>query len=367
MSIKSLTAVKASAPKEQAPDVKTVFTFDGHVLSTPYYEIAFNEKGQLTSLYDKENRRQVLAPGERGNVLQFFEDRPNMCDAWNINLFYQEKMWEAEDLVTMELTENGPLYAVVHLEWKYSKSYIWQDLCVYAGERRIDFKTQVDMHETHQLMKAAFPVDIRTTYATYDIQYGNVRRPNNWNTSWDIAKFEMVLHKWVDLSDSGYGVSLMNDSKYGCDVKGNLLRLTLIKTATNPDYLQDQGMHQFTYSLYPHTGDVAHSHTEQTAYYLNNPVRTCAGTIQTDSFLRFSAENIMMDAVKCSEDQKYLVVRFHEFAGAQTPLTITPGFNYTAWTIGSLLEDPIEDFHGSGCVELTMHPFEINTLLFQLS
>ena len=105
------------------------------------------------------------------------------------------------------------------------------------------------MHETHQLMKAAFPVDIRTTYATYDIQYGNVRRPNNWNTSWDIAKFEMVLHKWVDLSDSGYGVSLMNDSKYGCDVKGNLLRLTLIKTATNPDYLQDQGMHQFTLSL----------------------------------------------------------------------------------------------------------------------
>lgn len=367
MSIKALTVVKTATPKEQASAGETPFTFDGHVLSTPYYEMVFNEKGQLTSLYDKDNRRRVLAPGERGNVLQFFEDRPNMCDAWNINLFYQEKMWEAEDLVTMELTENGPLCAVIHMEWKYSKSYIWQDLCVYANERRIDFKTRVDMHETHQLMKAAFPVDIRTTYATYDIQYGNVRRPNNWNTSWDIAKFEMVLHKWVDLSDSGYGVSLMNDSKYGCDVKGNLLRLTLIKTATNPDYLQDQGMHQFTYSLYPHAGDVAHSHTEQAAYYLNNPVRTCAGTIQTGSFLSFSAENIMLDAVKCSEDRKYLVVRFHEFAGAQTRFTITPGFDYAAWTEGSLLEDPTEDFRSAGCLELTIHPFEIKTLMFQLS
>lgn len=367
MSIKALTAVKIATPKEQASALETPFTFDGHILSTPYYEIELNEKGQLTSLYDKDNRRRVLAPGERGNVLQFFEDRPNMCDAWNINLFYQEKMWEAEDLVTMELTENGPLCAVIHMEWKYSKSYIWQDLCVYANERRIDFKTRVDMHETHQLMKVAFPVDIRTTYATYDIQYGNVRRPNNWNTSWDIAKFEMVLHKWVDLSDSGYGVSLMNDSKYGCDVKGNLLRLTLIKTATNPDYLQDQGMHQFTYSLYPHAGDVAHSHTEQAAYYLNNPVRTCAGTIQTGSFLSFSAENIMLDAVKCSEDRKYLVVRFHEFAGAQTRFTITPGFDYAAWTEGSLLEDPTEDFRSAGCLELTIHPFEIKTLMFQLS
>lgn len=377
MSIQTLTvleqadyegAAKDGSAATDAPSLthNTTFTFDGHTLTTPYYEITFNEKGQITYLYDRENKRQVLAPGGRGNVLQFFEDRPNMCDAWNINLFYQEKMWEADELICMELTDNGPLCAVIHMEWKYGKSYIWQDLYVYADERRIDFKTRVDMHETHQLLKAAFPVDIRTTYATYDIQYGSVRRPNNWNTSWDIAKFETVLHKWVDLSDSAYGVSLMNDSKYGCDVKGNVMRLTLLKTATNPDYLQDQGMHRFIYSLYPHTGDVAHSDTEQKAYYLNNPVITCDKAVRTDSFLSFNRENVMVDAVKCSEDQNFLVVRFHEFSGAQVPLTVTPGFAFSAWAESNLMEEPVEAFHTEEPIELTIHPFEIKTLLFKM-
>ena len=126
---------------------------------------------------------------------------------------------------------------------------------LYADDRRIDFVTDADCHERHQLLKAAFPVDIRTTYGTFDVQYGNVRRSNNWNTSWDQAKFESVAHRFADLSEYGYGVSLLNDCKYGHDVKDNVLRITLIKTATYPDHSQDQGEHHFTYALLPHTGD----------------------------------------------------------------------------------------------------------------
>ena len=127
------------------------------------------------------------------------------------------------------------------MEWKYRTSKVVQDMVVYANNRRIDFKTYVDFHEQHQLLKAAFPVDIRSTYATYDVQYGNVKRPNHWNTSWDQARFESVAHRYVDLAERNYGVSLLNDCKYGHDVKEHVMRITLLKSATHPDYAQDQG------------------------------------------------------------------------------------------------------------------------------
>lgn len=362
----SITPVEKRRLGEPAQETEVPFSWDGSVLHTPYYEIYLNKKGQIEALYDLENQRQVVKPEHRANVLQFFEDKPVICDAWNINLFYQEKVHEVEDLVEMKMTENGPLSAVLQLVWKYGDSCIWQDLQVYAKDRRIDFRTVVDMHETHQLLKVAFPADIRTTYATYDIQYGNVRRANNWNTSWDIAKFETCLHKWVDLSDANYGVALLNDSKYGCDVKDDQIRLTLIKTATNPDYLQDQGRHEFTYSLYPHRGDVAHSDTEKSAFYLNNPLHCVKGMLNLPYFVKFNVETVSVDAVKCSEDGQYLVMRFHEFAGAQTALVVKAGFGYQEWAEANLMEEPVGEFCKEKDIRLTIHPYEVITLLFRI-
>ncbi|MGL6175232.1 MAG: alpha-mannosidase, partial [Cellulosilyticaceae bacterium] len=271
---------KAIQFEETNPEIlDSPFRVANSQIETPFYKIKLNEKGQITSLFDKENEIEVIAEGSRANVLQMFEDKPLAHEAWDIDLFYQEKMREVEQLQSLEIVEVGELRAVICLKWQYMSTTISQEMIVYAKDRRIDFKTSVDWRERKQLLKVAFPVNIRATYATYDIQYGNVRRATNWNTSWEQARFETVGHKWVDLSERHYGVSLMNDCKYGHDIKDNVIRLTLLKAATHPDVEQDQGEHLFTYSLLPHEGDWVEAHTEQAAWALNQPLQVIEGNL----------------------------------------------------------------------------------------
>lgn len=344
------------------------FRADGRVIETPFYSIVLNEQGQIEKLYDKENDRSVLAPGERGNVLQMFEDKPIDNDAWDIDIFYQQKMREVTDLTKFEVKECGPLRLVIGLAWKYMNTTIEQDMILFASDRRIDFNTKVDFKERQQLLKTAFPVDIRTTYATYDIQYGNVRRPNHWNTSWDQARFESVGHRFADLSERNYGVALMNDCKYGYDVKGNLLRLSLLRSGRQPDHIQDVGEHIFTYSLLPHTGDIVSGDVVREAYALNNPMLVSAGQEASEDGSFFTVDNpqVEIDAVKKSEDGSCLVVRFHDFAGSGQKVTLNPNFRFRSWTEGDLRERKIGETHGEETVSMTLHPFEIKTVLFEL-
>ncbi len=333
-------------------------------IETPFYEITLNQYGQITGLFDKTYGRNVVPEGMRANVLQVFEDKPIDFDAWDVDIFYQEKMREITELCAFEITEMGPLCMNVHMEWKYMNSGISQDMVLYSTSRRIDFKTKVDYHEQHQLIKAAFPVEIRSTYGTYDVQYGNVRRPNHWNTSWDLAKFETVAHRWADLSERNYGVSLLNDCKYGHDIKDNVIRISLLRAGTHPDYLQDQGEHEFTYALLPHGGDFVSGGTVPEAFALNEPMQAVKGESVPafESFLSFDNEQLELDAVKKSEDGNYLVVRFHEFAGSSQKVTVKPGFAYRAWAECDLRERPLEEF-GEGEITLSLHPYEIKTIL----
>ncbi len=343
------------------------FTIQGREMETPFYKITLNEYGQISRLYDKDFDREVIPEGMRANVLQVFEDKPLDFDAWDVDIFYQEKMREVRELTRFEVGEAGPLFMKIHMEWKYMNSAISQDMILYAGSRRIDFRTQVEYHEQNQLLKAAFPVDIRSTFGTYDVQYGNVRRPNHWNTSWDLAKFETVAHRWADLSERNYGVSLLNDCKYGHDIKGNVMRISLLRAAKYPDYLQDQGQHIFTYALLPHGGDFVEGKTVQEAFALNQPMEAMAGVcaLDYDSFLNFDNNQVELDAVKKSEDGKYIVLRFHEFAGSAQKVTVTPGFSYQSWAECDLRERPETDFcQGEICVKL--HAYEIKTLLIVL-
>lgn len=355
---------------EEQKEEASVFTITENKVETPFYHITLNEFGQITSIYDKENDREVIPEGQKANVLQMFEDKPLGNDAWDIDIFYQEKMKEITDLKKVTVTENGALRGVLHFEWEYGKSIVKQDMIVYAKDRRIDFKTYVDYHEVHQLMKAAFPVDIRSTYAVYDVQYGNVKRPNHWNTSWDQARFETVAHRWVDLSEHNYGVSLLNDCKYGHDIKGNVLRITLIKAATHPDYLQDIGEHEFTYSLFPHNGDFVTGHTVKEAYALNQPLTAQKGVAEgiKESFFGFDSEYVELDAIKQSEDKKYLVVRFHEYTGSKRKVKMMPGFSYQAYVESDLMERPIEEMKKKeeDSITVEVKPYEIKTYLFQI-
>ncbi|MFC3803794.1 alpha-mannosidase [Cohnella sp. GCM10012308] len=356
-------------PSAEEPAAAKAFEWADGVLRTPHYELAFDEAGRLVRLYDRGLSREVLPERARANELQVFEDKPKMFEAWDIDLFYQEKQREVTDLRKLELVECGALRAVLRFEWAYGASVIEQRLIVYAEDRRIDFVTRADWRERQQLLKVAFPVEVRATEATYDIQFGNVKRPTHWNTSWDHARFETVGHQWVDLSEHGYGVSLLNDCKYGHDIKDNVIRLSLIKSAIDPDPNADQGEHLFTYSLYPHAGDWTAGGTATAAWALNNPLLAVPGgsAFAGKSLLRTDGAHIAFDAIKRAVDEDALVVRLHEYAGGRAVTTLTLGCEIASWQECDLLERPIGELRSGGePLQFALAPYEIKTFLIRL-
>lgn len=350
-------------------EAKTPFELNGRQLTTPHYVLEWNAAGQLKRLYDRAACREVLAEGRCGNVLQAFEDKPLAHEAWDIDLFYQEKMREVTNLVSSNLTDNGPLLAAVQFVWAFGESTLRQTMTVYRDSRRIDFDTQADWQESQTLLKVAFPVAIRATEATYDIQYGNVKRPTHWNTSWDYARFETVGHQWADLSERRYGVSLLNDCKYGYDIKEDVIRLSLIKSAVFPDPAADRGVHAFTYSLLPHAGDWLEGYTPQEAWMLNCPL-TClhgAANFAGRSLLRADGACVMIDAVKKAEDEDALIVRLHEYTGARGRVTLSGDYPIRSWRECDLLEQPCGSTMPGPIIESEIKPYEIKTFLIELT
>ncbi len=340
-------------------------------LENRYYRIELNARGQITSLFDKQAGREVLAPNQRGNVLQVFEDKPLDCDAWDIDIYYQDKVREVTDLVEATVVESGPVRGVLELRWRLLDSEIAQRLTIYRASRRIDFVTQADWHEHQALLKVAFPVDIRATHATYDIQFGALERPNNWNTSWDAARFEVFAHKWADLSEGDYGVSLMNDCKYGYDVKDNVLRLTLIKSGIYPDPNADQGRHQFTYSLLPHEGDWRKGSVVQAAYSQNEPLfgaLRVAGKGDLPAQFRLvevDANHVMVETIKQAEDEKAWVIRLYETNQQRKKAAHLKFARPIRKAVEcNLIEQPLGPAKlDGGSIEFSIGPYEIKTFL----
>lgn len=288
-------------------------------LENRFYRLDLNERGQIVSLWDKRAAREVIAPGARANVLQVFTDKPLNFDAWDIDIYYQERLREIDELVGATVEEVGPLRGVLRLRWRFHHSTITQRLTIYRDDPRLDFRTEVDWHERQMLLKVAFPVAVRATRATYDLHFGQIERPTHWNTSWDWARFEVPAHKWADLSEGDYGVALLNDCKYGYDIRDNVLRLTLIKSAIHPDAEADQGHHRFTYSLLPHAGDWRAGGVIQAAHDLNLPLLAATVPAQPTgalpdacSFAEVDADHVVIETVKRAEDDDAWIVRVYE-------------------------------------------------------
>ena len=216
--------------------------------------------------------RELLPEGKCGNVIMSYEDRPHNFDAWDINHYYTEKTWEIGDAAEMTIEEEGPIRATIRIEHHYLDSVVTQYISFYRDLYQIDIRNEIDWNEKQVLLRCYFPVDVHTDEATYEIQYGNVKRPTHYNTSWDDARFEVCAHKWIDLSEDGYGLSVLNDCKYGYSVDENSIALTMLKSATNPDPTADQEMHEFTYALMPHEGDWRQAQVPGRAYEFNIPV-----------------------------------------------------------------------------------------------
>ncbi|MBQ4051293.1 MAG: alpha-mannosidase [Oscillospiraceae bacterium] len=353
--------IKEAGKAEAAPSVFEVDLRDGYV-ETPFYKIILDESGWINSIWDKEASREVLAG--HGNRLEVYEDRPMNYDAWDIDIYYKEKVDFALASGAPAVVENSALRLVLRTVYTYGESTFTQDMILYKDSRRIDFVTEAEWHESHKLLKAVFPLNIRTTKAVYDIQYGHVERPTHWNTSWDLARFEVCGHKWAEMAEADYGVALLNNCKYGHSAKDNVLTLSLLKSAKYPDTAADMGHHSFTYSLLPHMGPAAGGEVIAEANALNLPItwRKGASALSGKCIFKTDSDHIQIDAVKMAEDGDGFVVRVHECRGTTVPeVKLTSDFAIERWQRCNLLEDkegaPVE------CSEISFRtgPFGLHT------
>jgi alpha-mannosidase len=339
-------------------------------LENSFLRVELNEAGDITRVYDKTARREVLAPGAIANQFQAFEDRPMNWDAWDVDIFFEDKQWTAEPASSVRVVEAGPLRATLEVRRRILRSDYVQRISLAYNSPRLDFDTTINWRERHVLLKVAFPVDLLAPVATYEIQWGNVQRPTHHNTSWDWARFETCAHKWADLSEGDYGVSLLNDCKYGHDIRDNVMRISLLRSPTHPDPEADQGEHRFTYSLLPHAGLWGEA-TISAAYALNDPLivveaprsRASGGAPVLSSLLSIDAPNIVVETVKRAEDGNGIIVRMYESQRRRGLVTLRTGFRLAkAWRANLLEENKAEFVVDGDQVNLSVRPYEIVTL-----
>ena len=251
---------------------------------------------------------------------------------------------------------------------KFNESTVTQKISLKAGCRTLDFATEVDWHEREKVLKAEFPVNVRARYSTFEIAHGAIERPTYANNSFEKAMFECCAHKWTDLSEGGWGVSLLNDCKYGYDLTGNVMRITLMRGPVCPDPKGDLGLNSFTYALYPHAGTWRDADTVSEAFRLNLPLE---GYCETDgageggekAFLSVSAPNVIVDAVKQAQDGGGVILRMYEAEGRRGDVTVILPEKVNSVTENNLMEEPFEGelTHEGNAFTLTIRPFEVRT------
>ena len=343
-------------------------------IENEFYRVKIDVKtGCITNLWDKIAKWEALEKGSCGNQLQAFSDNPSEYDAWNIDSDFEKQQWNLDVADEVKLVENTPLRVVMRVQKHFQNSTFVQDLTLVPGVARIDVVTKADWHEKHILLKVAFPVAAHSDTATYEIPYGSISRPTTRSTPEERAKFEVPALRWADLSDDSHGLSLLNDAKYGYDCKNNVLRLTLLRSPSSPDPHADEGEHEFTYSLFPHAAKAENTNTVHNGYELNTrlvAVQTAShpGELPAEySFVRIAPENLIVTAIKQSEDAKDMIIRFYELAGRKTSARITTPAGATGVVETNLMEEESAKakFDGS-TVTLDVNPNEIKTLRVKL-
>lgn len=348
-----------------------------------FYRIKVNkETGNIASIWDKKQGREFVAKGKEANVLQVYEDIPENWDAWNIG--YTGRMWELNNAADVDVRES-----MVRKEIRVKKSFLGleksryaptedfpssffeQSIVLYTGMDRIDIKTEADWWEEHMFLKAAFPVNVQNDVATYEIPFASIKRTTKSETLWEKARFEVPALRWADLSDKtgSAGISLLNDSKYGYDIHGNVMKISLLRSPNWPDPMADRGKHSFVYSLYTHPGDVTKGETVRRARELNNPLiplmeKKHKGKLPpVFSFLSVKSGSVVLDTVKKAEDGKAMLVRLYESAGKPGTAEIEFFKAPTKATETDLMENKIKTLSTKGkTLSLTFKKFEIKTL-----
>ncbi len=368
----------AKAPAVRAP-LKASVSEQAITLQNFFLRVTVDPTtGCMTGLYGNETVGNALAPAETdtggpkdricGNLLQTFVDKPKRWDAWNIDADFEKQHWDLDKADEVKLVESGPLRAVIRTKNHFQNSTFVRDITVYAGVPRVDVKMQAEWHEKHILLKVAFPVSAHSDKATYEIPLGSVERPTTRNTPAEQAQFEVPAQRWADVSDGTHGFSLLNDCKYGYDAKGNVLRLSLLRSPEWPDPHADEGHHEFTYSLYPHRGTWRNGFTIRQGYDLNYkliPTQTekhSGGMGTVFSFVQIDP-NIILTAVKKAEDDDALIVRFYEWAGKEGDVSLALHADVKEASETDLMERSIGNVALQGNIaKVHTKPYEIKTV-----
>ncbi|MCC5973967.1 MAG: alpha-mannosidase [Rubellimicrobium sp.] len=332
--------------------------------------IRLDPKGEIASVIDKGTGRELIAPGQTANRLVAYEDKPMDYDAWDIDWYFEEQSWPLSDgPVTVTVAETGPHRAALRIERRYRASRVVQVVSLARGARMVEFDTFIDWHEQQEVIKAVFPFDMNVSEVRSEIQFGHVTRATHRNTTWDRARFEASMHRWLDMSEPDFGAALINDCKYAYDAHEQTMRLTLVRGTVHPHPEADQGEHRTRYALYLHAGTRDLETVHHMAERFNNPVRLIGtpGTRADDaafSLVTCNAANVAIETVKKAEDGADLILRLFEHANRRATATIGLGLPVAAVHRVNLMEDDSQPLTMApdGTVTLDLRPFEIATL-----
>ncbi|MCU6795066.1 glycosyl hydrolase-related protein [Paenibacillus sp. WQ 127069] len=349
-------------------DSSSPFEYDGIRLETPYASLIFDDHGYISSFIDKPTGRELRGSGHPLNTFLMGEDLPGSWDNWDIDMDVNGKLAAQTNLLHRELAANGPLQLRIRSEYQIGyRSTLQQDIVFYVDSPRVDFHTIIDWKEKHQLLKVGFDVDIWSQTARHEIQFGHVERSTHTNTSYDQAMFEVCTHKWTDLSESRFGVAILNDCKYGISVDGADIRLSLHKGGCHPDPRGDEGVHEVTYSLLPHQGAFSTETVIRPAYELNIPVLSVMGKVTGQaaaSLLEVKATNVIVEAIKPAEEDHAYVVRLYEAErSAVRGMKLRFGTRPSKVALINMLEEEQEELVLTDSeVSLDFHAFEIKSI-----
>jgi alpha-mannosidase len=337
-------------------------------LETENLRLKVNDDGTLASLVDKESGREILA--DRGNQLWLYTDIPRQFDAWDVDATYAEEGIELCCDAAPECIENGPLRGAIRVRHRHEQMEIIQDYRLTHGSRMVEIRTRIRWHGRRRFLRALFPLEIRTHETWAETAFGAVARPNHRNTPWDQARFEMPMHRWADLSEPDYGVSLINVGKHGYNVDGNVLGISLLRSPVYPDPYADEGEHEFVYAIYPHQGTWRNG-TVRAARYLHSSLRfTKLDNATTQPcLLRLHGDPVELSALKKAEDSNDIILRLYEPHGSRANATIETAERLRNASLANILENSdellaVEEEHR---IKLSFRPFQVISLKLEFA
>ncbi|GAA0896663.1 alpha-mannosidase [Pseudonocardia zijingensis] len=362
----------ASRVGEPQPPVTRTAHEGGYVLDNGLVRATIDARGLLVSVVDAASGRDAIAPGSPANLLQLHPDLPAEYDAWDVDHAYRNTVIDLTDVEVLEPVAD----AAVRVVRRFGRSRVTQVISLPPGAGRVDVDTEVDWHESETFLKVAFPLDVRAERSAAETQFGYVYRATDTNTTWEAAKYEICAHRYLHVTEPGFGVALVNDSTYGHDVTRTVrpaangtaggttttVRLSLLRAPRFPDPDTDQGVHRMRYALVP-GADLADATRE--GHRLNLPERRVPGDTEVAPLVRVDHDGVVVSAVKLADDGSGdVVVRLYEALGARAAARLDLGFAAAAVTATDLLERPggeAPPFDGTG-VELALGPFQVVTL-----